>query len=110
MAVEKISFRSAIERLEELRPKLADLQSLDTRAAKCQEPDESSTPTENPPFKGSYEKVYVPSPWLSERGFSRSRRIGVLLALNRQVRREWQQKEKQHDAGGAVRIRAATHR
>jgi DNA primase len=64
IAVKQVNFREAVAILEELKPKLTAV----TPAPKSVHEDEP--PTENPVFRGSYDKFYVPSQWLSQRGLS----------------------------------------
>jgi len=65
MAYHKVGFQAAVEWLKNI-----DVQTVDTSTKRVQEPPATGHITENQPFKGSYNKYFVPSEWLVKRGFS----------------------------------------
>ena len=65
MAIKQVGFRDACTTLEELKPKIVG--RVPNHFAKVSKMVET---TENQPFKGSYEKFKVDSPWLAARGFT----------------------------------------
>lgn len=62
MAIEKVNFRTAVERLEALSA------SIPAESAIVSAQDQTPVLTRNLAFSGSYEKFKVPSPWLEARG------------------------------------------
>jgi len=70
MALRNISFQQAVEILKpfDLQRDYVEAGGRKPEIKQVQEPEPAAT--ENAPFKGSYEKFYVASSWLSARGFS----------------------------------------
>lgn len=64
MQVEKVNFRTAVERLEAIQP------SIPAETASLPSEDETPLISENPTFAGQYEKYAVQSAWLENRGFT----------------------------------------
>jgi hypothetical protein len=64
MQVRKVGFKEAVNALEAFRGTGGSPVALPAR----QSLTEAAVLSENPPFKGTYEKCYVPSEWLTKRG------------------------------------------
>jgi hypothetical protein len=65
MAIKKCGFQEAVTFLEPFR----EAGGLQIAARKLQVESRPAEASENPPFKGVYEKFAVPSAWLKKRGF-----------------------------------------
>ena len=61
-------FQEAVEWLKTMAPVTEHAQVACMSAARVQESVENIHVTENTPFKGSYNKYFVPSEWLAKRG------------------------------------------
>jgi DNA primase len=70
MAVKACGFQEAVKLLQEIKPALnSGQEEVQTPVDNTIPPiKETLNPTENPPFKATYEKYYKPHPWLTERG------------------------------------------
>ena len=70
MALKGLGFREAVELLQSHLGNIIAQQAAKPQIKQIQEARAETERTENPPFKGQYQKYFVPSEWLSKRGFA----------------------------------------
>ncbi len=70
MAMRSVGFQEAVEFLDAFDPQRDWVNKAAKKPQIKQLQVVPAEPMENPPFKGSYDKFFVPSEWLAERGFS----------------------------------------